>query len=197
MTKLMDIAGATLALDATEDRDIVLVRSFQGGDKESFDEILRRYESYVYNVAMQMLGNRADAEDAAQDVLIRIFRSLPGFKMRCKLSTWIYRMTINQCIDYTRSRRRDILADCDLRESPCHLDAVQQRWEVRLMLQKVPPHYRAVLVLRYYQQLGYAEIAEILGWSPAKVKCYLQRGRNIIRQIYEQHERVEEAGEML
>lgn len=184
--KSMDDWENPAVLDATqEDRDLPLVRRFVAGDKRAFDELLARYQPYVYNICLQMLANPSDAEDAAQNVFVGICKALPRFQMRSKVSTWIYRITVNRCISYRRNRHTAMPAEGDLGDrSPSAAD-LEKRRTVRCLLQKLPAHYRAVLVLKYYRQLSYEEIAEILGWSPAKVKCYLHRARNVFKQAYE------------
>ncbi len=168
-----------------EDRDLPLVRRFMAGDEGAFDELMAGYQPYVYNICLQMLGNAWDAEDAAQDVFLGIYRSLPRFEMRSKLSTWIYRIAINRCMSYRRSRRAEVLVERELGDRSPQSGELEKRRTVRYLLQKLPAHYRAVLVLKYYRELSYDEIAEVLGWSAAKVKNYLHRARNVFKQAYE------------
>ena len=167
-----------------EDQDAILVRRGLAGEESAFAELVARYQSYVYNVCLHMLGNAQDAEDAAQDVFVAVYKGLPGLRMQSKVLTWIYRITVNQCISRRRARQPEVNVEAELLERAEHSGDSEKRRLVRSLLQRLAPHYRAVLVLKYYQELSYDEAAEILGWSPEKVKCYLHRARGIFRQIY-------------
>ncbi len=184
---LMDNAPNPAVLDATrEDQDMVLVRRFIAGDERAFDHLVSQYQSYVYHICLNMLANPSDAEDAAQEVFVAVHRALPGFKMRSKVSTWIYRIAMNRCISRRRSRPAEVPLEFEQAAMPDKNGDVETRHAIRRMLQKMAPHYRAVLVLKYYHELSYEEAAETLGWSPEKVKCYLHRARNIFKRIYQE-----------
>lgn len=170
---------------AVEDDGALLVRRYLSGEESAFDEIVTRYQPYVYNVCLQMLYNPSDAEDAAQNVFIAVYKALPKFRMQSKVSTWIYRIAVNQCISWRRSRREELPIEEDILDTSRHFEGAETRGEISRLMQKLAPHYRVVLVLKYYKELSYEEIAEILSWSPDKVKCYLHRARNIFKGLYE------------
>lgn len=183
----MDNAGNPAVLDASrEDQDMALVRRFLAGDERAFDALVSRYQSYVYHICLNMLANPCDAEDASQEVFVAVHRALSGFKMRSKVSTWIYRIAMNRCISRRRSRIPEVPMEFEQATMPNEHGDVERRYAIRQMLQRLAPHYRAVLVLKYYHDLSYEEAAETLGWSPEKVKCYLHRARNIFKRIYEE-----------
>lgn len=189
---LMSGSENPAVLDAARvDPDLPLVRRFLAGEERAFDELVTRHQSYVYNVCLQILGNQADAEDAAQDVFVAAYKALPRFRMRSKISTWIYRIAVNQCVSRLRRRRAEVRTAQEAGERPTQAGQVEKRRLVRDLVQRLAPHYRAVLVLKYYREFSYQEIAEILGWSPDKVKCYLHRARNIFKRIYEAENRGE------
>jgi len=169
----------------TDNTDLVIVQQFLDGEAQGFDEIVRRYQSRVYNTCFQMLGNGSDAEDATQETFVAIFKGLGGFEARSTLSTWIYRITINKCRTFRSKRPSDVNVECDLSIHYDDHDGMQKRQVVRGLLQELKPHYRAVLILRYFQQLSYEEIGETLGWSTSKVKCYLSRARNHFKRAYQ------------
>ncbi len=184
---LTDNAQNSAEVDATGiDQDLSLVRRFLAGDERAFDDLVARHQAYVYHICLNMLSNPCDAEDAAQDVFIAIHKALPKFKMQSKVSTWIYRIAMNRCISQRRSRRLEIPLDIEPAKTTEMHENLEKRDEVRRLLQRMAPHYRAVLVLKYTRELSYEETAEALGWSPEKVKCYLHRARNIFKRIYEQ-----------
>jgi RNA polymerase sigma-70 factor, ECF subfamily len=173
-----------LLAGSIDNADLVFIERFLDGETKGFDELVVRYQSLIYNICLQMLGNSADAEDATQEIFVAIFKGLRTFKARSALSTWIYRIVINKCRNYRRSRPAEVSAECDLTTHHDTHEEMQNRRMVRSLLQELAPHYRAVLVLRYFQQLSYEEIGETLGWSPDKVKCYLSRARKHFKQAY-------------
>jgi len=164
--------------------DLVLVQQFLDGETKGFDKLVVRYQPLIYNICLQMLGNPSDAEDVTQEIFVAIFKGLRNFKARSALSTWIYRIAINKCISHRRKRPTDVHAECDLGIHHNAHEEMQNRRMVRSLLQELAPHYRAVLVLRYFQQLSYEEIGDTLGWSSDKVKCYLSRARKRFKQVY-------------
>lgn len=184
---LMNESGKSAVIEATtaEDEGAILVRRFLAGEERAFDELVCRYQPYVYNVCLQMLDNPSDAEDTAQNVFVAVYKALPRFRMQSKVSTWIYRIAINQCISWRRGRREELPIEFDIVDSSPHFEDAEKRREINRLMQKLAPHYRAVLILKYYRELSYEEIAEILAWSPDKVKCYLHRARNIFKKLYE------------
>lgn len=172
-------------LDATTvDHDELLVRSFLAGDEGAFDELVAKYQPFIYNICLQMLENPADAEDAAQNALVAAYKALPRFRMESRVSTWMYRIAVNQCISYRRRQRPEVQAERDFAGRSPSFEEAEKRQTVRKLIRTLAPHFRAVLVLRYYRQLSYEEIAEVLGWTPDKVKCYLHRARNAFREAY-------------
>ena len=167
-----------------DNADIVFIQQFLGGETKGFDELVIRYQSLIYNICLKMLGNPSDAEDATQEIFVAIFKGLRKFKAQSALSTWIYRIAINKCRNYRRNRPAEVLTESDLSMHHDPREEMQNRRMVRSLLHELAPHYRAVLVLRYFQQLSYEEIGEILGWSSDKVKCYLSRARKRFKQVY-------------
>ena len=185
MTILMSSVKKALELGLTKDEDVRLIESFLAGNQAAFDEIVVKYRSYVYNIALRIVGNPTDAEDAAQNVFVSLYKALPRFRMQSKMSTYIYRIATNECIGHKRRQRGELPIESDVGVRSPQLDGPDRRWEVTQLLQGLAPHYRVVLTLKYYRELSCEEIAEILGWSTKKVKNYLHRARNLFRQAYE------------
>jgi len=183
---LIDRTEKQVLLESVEDRDLPLVRRFLAGEERAFDELVGRHQSFVYHTCLHMLGNPSDAEDAAQDVFVAVYKALPRFGKRSKVSTWIYRITVNQCISRRRRPCPETQAEIEPAEQGERIEEIEKRRNVRRLLQRLAPHYRAVLVLKYYRELSYDETAQVLGWSPEKVKCYLHRARNLFKRFYEE-----------
>jgi RNA polymerase sigma-70 factor, ECF subfamily len=181
------------------DPDVRLLERCRQGDAYAFETLFRKYQTYVYNVSLGMLCNSEDAADVTQETFLRLHRSLDGFRGESSFSTWLYRVAVNLCITELRRRGRnrfqfidDMQHDEDgplLDEPSIHPDeAVQLAEERRLVhrvLQTLPPDYRAIMVLRHFQQLAYEEIAEVLGLSLSQVKTRLFRARKMFKDRFQ------------
>ncbi len=160
-----------------EDRQ--LIRAFARGEESAFTALVIKYRESVYRVARRMLGNHEDAADVTQEVFIRAHRALPRFDGRSRLYTWLYRITINLCLDMRgRSVRLPLLGEeagaRDAKGFPGAEDEVEGREVGRLValaVSQLPPRQRAMTVLRLYQDLPYREIARIMGCSEGTVKA--------------------------
>jgi RNA polymerase sigma-70 factor, ECF subfamily len=182
--------------------DRVLVERAAQGDREAFGLLVRRHQDRVFNVAFQILRNREDALDAAQDAFVKAFASLPGFKGESSFTTWIHRITVNLAIDSLRRRRRvDPAPYDDQRAAP---DAVEggpaasddpsralETGQVRALLGRgiaeLPPAQRAVLVLREIQGMTYEEISRVVGCSLGTVMSRLFYARRRLAQLLARH----------
>jgi RNA polymerase sigma-70 factor, ECF subfamily len=182
----------------TVNEDIV-VRNAQNGDIEAFEAIVDRYQKMIYNLSYKMLGNPDDADEASQEIFIRIYRSIRKFKFDSKFSTWIYRIATNLCLDLIRSSKTGTVhiekpIETDegemVREIPdegISLEDTVLRSEkteiVRKAVVKLQPGYKTVLILRDIQGHSYMEIAEILDLPEGTVKSRINRGRQELKRI--------------
>lgn len=168
--------AARVALD--EQDDAALVVSCIAGAREAFDVLVRRHQRSVYHLCYRFLGNHEDASDAAQEVFLRAFRALQRFKGDASVSTWLYRIGVNACLNRL-SARPPAAVSLDSVHAPSdpRPDAVtallreERSARVRAAIDKLPPKQRATLILRVYHELPHAEIAEILGGSVGAVKA--------------------------
>jgi RNA polymerase sigma-70 factor (ECF subfamily) len=173
--------------------DLALVRAFQSGDASAFDRLYLRHQDYVYNICLGLLSNPEDARDCAQETFLRVFRKVGEFRAQAAFSTWLYRVAVNVCVGHLRQRPKVALCSLDAEaetgelcarevaaEGPA-LDAGLERAvdeaRVRAVVATLPEDYRVVLVLRYFQNLSYEEMREVLGYSLAQVKVKLHRAR--------------------
>jgi RNA polymerase sigma-70 factor (ECF subfamily) len=158
----------------------------QAGDRAALDALLRRHYDRIYAVCRRMMGQDADAADAAQDALIAIVRGLARFDGRAAFGTWAYRIASNACIDELRRRgRRPDPGLPDLEHErrdpgPGTADTVVDRLDIDAGLATLPVEFRAPLVLRDQLGLDYAEIAEVLGIPPGTVRSRIARGRRAL-----------------
>lgn len=164
------------------------------GDKAAFGQLIEAYQAPVYNLAYRMLNNSGEAEEAAQEAFIRAYTRLDSYDPTHKFSTWLLSITSNFCIDQIRKRRAVLLSiEEPLPPHPAlHSDndkgpegqylANEREVLVQAMLNELPAEYREAVVLRYWYDMSYEEIAEIQQTSVSAVKSRLFRAR---RQLAE------------
>jgi RNA polymerase sigma-70 factor (ECF subfamily) len=178
--------------------DFELIRKFQEGNELAFETLVRKYQRQVANIIFLSLGSRDGLEDLAQDVFIRVYRSLAHFKFDAAFFSWLYRITVNICIDEARKRKLrralslDFLAETDsLDRQDFHagedpeelLLREERRHHVLQALQRLPMVHRQILILREFEELSYQEISQTLGISVQAVKSRLFRARADLEQI--------------
>jgi RNA polymerase sigma-70 factor (ECF subfamily) len=193
--RLQQPAGAVAAVD----EDQRLVHRAKAGDVGAFEALVRRYERWVFTLALRMVGNRGDAEDVAQEVFLKAYRGLPGFRGGSRFSTWLYAIASHHCLNHlaardSRARRAERTAGfpdgrggepssaldrvADATPGP---DAVLERREMRRMIQhellQLAEHHRIVLILRDIQGMSYEDIAATLGVELGTVRSRLHRAR--------------------
>jgi RNA polymerase sigma-70 factor, ECF subfamily len=158
-----------------------LVSRAQTGQLDAFEELVRRHRLATFRVALRMLGDESDAEDATQDAFVQAWRNLGGFRADAAFSTWMYRIVTNRCLNMLRARRRTEQLPDD-REAPASRPdrIAEARWQVedlKLAILRLTPEQRGPLVLRELQGCTYEEIAEALDLSISAVKSRLHRAR--------------------
>lgn len=162
-----------------DSEDLALVEAFKRGEESAFTALVIKYREAVYRIARRMVHSHEDASDIAQEVFIRVHRALPRFAARSALRTWLFRITVNLCLDYTSRRGRDVLSGLkELAWEPSPHDnpvEVAERRELEAAIAKaideLPTRQRAMVVLRLYQDLPYAEIGRIMGCAEGTVKA--------------------------
>lgn len=176
-----------------QDLELDLVSRAQNGDHEAFEQLVVNYEKRVYNLALRMSRNPEDALDLAQEIFIRVYKSLPFFKRQSAFSTWLYSVASNACIDFTRREKRknriatlsiddeknDTVYEIpDLRYQPENeLEKNAMREELVHALDALSPEHREILVLREINGLSYDEISEALDIECGTVKSRICRAR--------------------
>lgn len=164
------------------------------GDKAAFGKLLEAYQTPVYNLAYRMLDNADEAEEAAQEAFIRAYTRLDSYDPAHKFSTWILSITSNYCIDLIRKRRAILLSiDEPLPAHPAltsekekgpemQMMLNQQQQLVQSLLQELPEDYRQTVVLRYWYDLSYEEIAEVMKTTVSAIKSRLFRARKLLAE---------------
>lgn len=159
--------------------DLALVEAFKRGEESAFTALVIKYREAVYRIARRMVHSHEDASDVAQEVFIRVHRALPRFAARSALRTWLFRITVNMCLDYNGRKARDVLTGLkELAWEPSPHDNPAEMAEARelerIVAQAVdglPPRQRAMVVLRVYQDLPHVEIGRIMGCAEGTVKA--------------------------
>lgn len=182
--------GASAIHNADLSEDTALVRRTLAGDQEAFATIVEKYKDPVFNVAYRMLGNPTEAEDVAQETFVRAYTQLRTYQEGRRFSTWLLSIASHLSIDQLRRRRflalplenapfLEWIADLGAGPEQAALQ-VEASDEMQKVLSVLPPKYRTVLVLRYWYDLSYEEIAEMLGLTSALVKARLHRARELV-----------------
>ncbi len=176
--------------------DIELVAKIKKGDMNAFDELVNAYNKRVANIAYSLLSDREDSLDAAQEVFIKIYRSVGGFRGECSVSTWIYRITKNVCTDILRKRKGNIISldnededepkmeIADETTAPEHIAERNAKIDaVRAAISRLDENMRTVITLCDINGLSYDETAEVLKCPIGTVKSRLYRAREHLRKI--------------
>ena len=167
-----------------KDREQEWLDRIGNGDFSAFRLLMERYQAKLYDLAVQMLGNREDAEDAVQESFVKIYQALPRFRRQSGLNTWMYRIVVNTCTDLLRKRKRRLPLDdsyslegqVSARFSPGHEDPEKNAEAedfarlFRKAVAELSPRERAVVVLRHMEELPLQEIGRVLGLSTGTVK---------------------------
>jgi RNA polymerase sigma-70 factor, ECF subfamily len=179
---------------AVDDRE--LVRRAQGDDQEAFEELLRRHQHRVFAVAGGILRRREDVEDIAQQVFVKAYFSLKRFDQRAAFSTWLYKITVNECWDLLRKKKvRPLVYESDLSEEqakqviaaegknsagPDISDRLEARERVERLMEGLDERDRLMLILKEVEGFAVEEIAEVLDLNANTVKVRLFRARRRI-----------------
>ena len=165
--------------------EILLISRARGGDREAFGALVEQYRDNVYRLAYRMCGNAYDADEAAQEAFVAAWRALPNFRGDAKFSTWLYRLTTNAAIDVMRREKRhqtvgdgemvDLADDADSPQET--VERTEQQEAMQKALATLSEEYREVLLLRYMEELDYAEIAEGLQLPSGTVKSRINRAK--------------------
>jgi RNA polymerase sigma-70 factor, ECF subfamily len=178
--------------DLTDDD---LVRLCRDGSDEAFAELVGRYRRLVFGIISRTLGDPGRAEDLAQDVFLRMHRGLPYYRGTARISTWIYRITVNVCLqDRSAPRRIEIAIDADagtdrpslqLGSKDAAFGAIELRDRLGKALARLPANYRALIAAHYLKGVQYEELADAFGLPLGTVKTHLHRARRELRKLLE------------
>jgi RNA polymerase sigma-70 factor (ECF subfamily) len=179
--------------------EVSLLRASLEGDTEAWGEIVTRYKEAIFGLCLGFLRNRADAEDLTHDTFIRAYLNLRRYRLDKKFSTWLFTIASNLCRNRLRYRRYHPVVAPPLQieggDDPARIVAREDRGaRVREKLYSLPHGYRAPLVLRYYNDLSYKEIAEVLSLPEGTVKTRIHRGKMMLKEALENNGVTQYAG---
>jgi RNA polymerase sigma-70 factor (ECF subfamily) len=179
--------------------DEELVTRSMGGDLDSFNQLVLRWERPIYALAYRVIGREEDARDVCQETFLRAFRALGGFKGQAKFSSWLYRITLNLCRDWIRRERRQPIA-----QAPEGVDIIEMASEttpsesvedlvarreigqaVARAMAELPEEQRTAIILKEYHGLTFQEIADMQNCPLSTVKTRLYQGLSVLRRQLE------------
>src|SRR5689334_21503414 len=184
--------------------DEELVSRSIGGDVESFNQLVLRWERPIYALAYRVIGREEDARDVCQETFLRAFRALGGFRGQAKFSSWLYRIALNLCRDWIRRQRRapvmQMPEDADAAElvgerGPVESIETLVAWRelsavVEEAMKRLPEEQRTAIILKEYHGMTFQEIADLQGCPLSTVKPRLYQGLTVLRR------HLEEGGQM-
>jgi len=184
--------------------DEELVARARGGDADSFNQLILRWERPIYALAYRVIGREEDARDVCQDTFLRAYRALPGFKGQAKFSSWLYRIALNLCRDWIRRQRRapvvQLPEDVDVMELASERGPVEsiedlaERRElsdvVARAMADLPDEQRTAIILKEYHGMTFQEIADMQGCPLSTVKTRLYQGLSVVRRHLEREGRL-------
>ncbi|MCA1705738.1 MAG: sigma-70 family RNA polymerase sigma factor [Actinobacteria bacterium] len=190
MTGANTVEGSATVVAAEELDDLTLVVRAQEGDTRAFEILVRRHQRPLYRLAVRLLDNRSDAEDAVQEAFVAAWRRLGGFRAEAAFSSWMYRIVTNRCFKLLRGRRPVMTLE-DLGDQPGPDGTSPERTAekhdraaaLQRALQDLSIDQRACWVLRELHGLSYEDIAAIVGASPDAVRGRLHRARCTLAEV--------------
>jgi RNA polymerase sigma-70 factor (ECF subfamily) len=178
-----------------QEENALLVLQAKKGNADAMDALLAQYEKRIYNISLRVTGNEHDAFDAAQESLIKIYKSIASFRGEASFSSFVYRLTVNTCIDFLRKRKNDISIEASIEDGMSFEDKSNADDPVKAYinsdlneniqnaLQKLDEEQRILIVLKDIQGFSYEDISQILKISMGTVKSRLFRGREKLKKM--------------
>jgi RNA polymerase sigma-70 factor (ECF subfamily) len=190
------IMGTTRIREEPDER---LVAGSLEGNEKAFRQLVERYHAMAYSVVRGLLGDSDDVEDVLQNVFIKVYKGLKGYRGDAKLSTWIYRIARNEAVNAVRkvvppgTPVDDVVVESPARSQPDEQYGEKARREdLEHALARLDENYRVVLELRYMGEMSYTEIGETMGIPVGTVKTYIHRAKVALKQVMTRNRFTEE-----
>jgi RNA polymerase sigma-70 factor (ECF subfamily) len=173
------------------DEDSVLVREFKAGNEKAFDRVFDKYQLSIYSICYRFTRNDADAREVTQDIFIKVYRNLCKFNERSKLFTWMYRIAVNTCISFTRTRKRhnrwSRYTEYEPPDQTLPMDMrIAMKKSIDDALMQVPERQRMCFILHHYEGYTFAEVASIMGITTGAAKANYHHAIRKLRAALEQ-----------
>jgi RNA polymerase sigma factor (sigma-70 family) len=179
--------------------DFKLVSRAREGDQKAYADLMHRYKDSIYFMALKMVNNKEDANDLTVETFAKAFEKLDKYQPEFAFSTWLFRVATNNCIDFIRKKKLNTtsinsMVDDEGDERPLQIKSdtlnpeevsmkKEQTQKLKLLIDSLPSRYRNLIVLRYFDELSYEEIAEQLDLPLGTVKAQLFRARYLLGNI--------------
>ena len=165
--------------------DAAVVARCLEGDCNAYEEIVKRYQRTLFNVALRVLGDYEDARDATQTAFVKAYEHLDSFDPEQRFFTWLFRILKNECLNVLRARRpsQPVSLDMPSARGADPVEVRERQRAIQLALMSLSTEYREVVVLRHYTDLSYDEIAAALGIPATKVKSRLYSARQQLGEL--------------
>ena len=164
------------------DTDSKLLEKAKKKDSAAFSELVKRHQNFIFRTALGYLHDRETARDVTQDVFIKAYRGLPYFRDDSQFSSWLYKICKNHCLNILRRNKIESI-EPEVEEAYETSD-ISLKVRMRRLLGRLEPDYREVIMLRYYQQMQYDEIARYLDIPISTVKIRLYRAKKELKKLY-------------
>lgn len=175
-----------------EASDQELIEQVRAGHADRYRLLVERYQSLVFSIALRMVRDRTEAEDIAQDVFLKAYRTLESFREEASFKTWICKIATNRCIDWrrkhaARQERTTQVEEAERLADPLHelpeqaLVRRETQREVRRVIEEMPEKYRTILLMYHFQGMSYKDIAEVEQISARTVETRLYRAKSLLR----------------
>lgn len=184
---------------ANAQNDFNLVSRAKEGDQKAYAELMQRYKDSIYFMALKMVNNKDDAMDLTVETFGKAFENIEKYKPDFAFSTWLFRIATNNCIDFIRKKRLNVVSlhslvedDGEGRQMDVKADTLnpeensirkQENEKLKGIVEQLPTRYRMLITLRYYEELSYEEIAKELDLPLGTVKAQLFRARDLLSNI--------------
>jgi RNA polymerase sigma factor (sigma-70 family) len=173
------------------DSDAELIQHVAESDENAFEQLVKKYQHAVFNTIYRYLGNYEDVEDIAQEVFIKVWHKAKSFKGKSKFSTWLYRITVNHCLNYRSMHKQKLVSLDEMTEKEQVPESLivevdhekRQKAEiVRKAVNTLPERQRIALILSQFEEKSYKEIAEIMGVSLSAVESLIFRAKQGLKK---------------
>jgi RNA polymerase sigma-70 factor (ECF subfamily) len=182
--------------------ELWLVEQSRNGDVDAFEELIKDYKKIAYNIALRVLRNVEDAEDASQEALIKVYKSIQNFNMQSSFKSWMYRIVVNTCIDFKRKKNINAVSidenidlggnkefQIEIADDTNNPDIlIEKNFNSKLIsdaVGRLEDDFKTIIILRDIQGFSYSEISEMLNCNLGTVKSRLNRARKSLKEILE------------